>query len=294
MQKVSSPVLRALWFVENHSNEPISLSQISDSCGVSPYHLTRAFAAATGIPLMKYVRARRLSEAAKKISQNSEGILSVAIESGYNSHEAFTRAFGKHFHCTPEQVVSQGHTEKLALTEALTLHPTTQIEITKPRFEMLEAGIYAGIAVHYDCDDLGGIPNQWQKAMPFLEEISTRVGHDLFGICYNYDEAGFVDYMCAAEVKSSHGLPRELTAMSVDKQLYAVFLHQDHISEIRVTIGAVWNQWFPYSGYGVVEGPMFERYDQRFDTVTGLGGVEIWMPVVKINERRENYDDQDT
>jgi hypothetical protein len=46
----------------------ITLPDIANTAGVSHFHMTRAFAAATGRPIMRYVRGRRLSEAAKALS----------------------------------------------------------------------------------------------------------------------------------------------------------------------------------------------------------------------------------
>ena len=51
------PVQKALWYVESHSREPITLDEIANACKVSAFHLTRAFAAAMGLSLMRYVRS---------------------------------------------------------------------------------------------------------------------------------------------------------------------------------------------------------------------------------------------
>jgi AraC family transcriptional regulator len=58
-----------------------------------------------------------------------------------------------------------------------------------------------------------------------------------------------------------------------------VFRHTEHISTIRRTVGAIWNQWLPQSGLKVADAPNFERYDEKFDGATGNGGLEIWVPV---------------
>ena len=102
------PVQKALWFVESHSREPITLEDIARACKVSPFHLTRAFAASMGLSLMRYVRARRLSEAARQLAEGADDILGIALDVGYGSHEAFTRAFRDHFLLTPEQVRAPG------------------------------------------------------------------------------------------------------------------------------------------------------------------------------------------
>src|SRR5262245_61739266 len=103
------PVQKALWFAASHSRDSFSLEDVAKACKVSPFHLTRAFAATTGLSLMRYVRARRLSEAARQLAAGAEDILTLALASGYGSHEAFTRAFVEQFALTPEQVRSQGH-----------------------------------------------------------------------------------------------------------------------------------------------------------------------------------------
>lgn len=61
---------------------------------------------------MRYVRGRRLTEAAKALSRGAPDIFSVALDAGYGSHEAFTRAFPDEFGVTPETIRTQGHLKK--------------------------------------------------------------------------------------------------------------------------------------------------------------------------------------
>jgi AraC-like DNA-binding protein len=62
-----SPVGRALWFIESHFGREVTLDQISEVACVSRYHMSRMFAMSMGIPVMRYLRARRLSEAARAL-----------------------------------------------------------------------------------------------------------------------------------------------------------------------------------------------------------------------------------
>jgi len=52
-----------------------------------------------------------------------------------------------------------------------------------------------------------------------------------------------------------------------------------HISGIRGTWATIWNKALPESGYQLADAPDFERYDENFDPRTGMGGVEIWIPI---------------
>ena len=97
-------VAKALWFIEIEMGRELTLDRIASICEVSRFGLARSFAISTGWPVMRYVRARRLSRAARELAQGAPDILSVALDTGYGSHEAFTRAFHDLFGITPERV----------------------------------------------------------------------------------------------------------------------------------------------------------------------------------------------
>lgn len=99
-----------------------------------------------------------------------------------------------------------------------------------------------------------------------------------YGVCYNTDDTGF-DYIAGVEVRDFATLPVEFTRLRITAQRYAVFTHQDHVSTLQGTFTAIFNAWFPASGLSPADGPVFERYDDRFDGRTGKGGFEIWVPV---------------
>src|SRR3569623_1829587 len=121
---VMNPAQRALWYIESHLAEPMTLDEIAAIGGVSRFHMVRAFAAATGYPVMRYVRARRLSEAARSLARGAPDILSIALEADYGSHEAFTRAFRDQFGTTPEAVRAATCANHLHHREAILMEST--------------------------------------------------------------------------------------------------------------------------------------------------------------------------
>ncbi len=64
-----NPVAKALWFIETHFGQEITLDDVSSVGEVSRFHLSRAFGPATGLSIMRYVRGRRLTGAARTLSQ---------------------------------------------------------------------------------------------------------------------------------------------------------------------------------------------------------------------------------
>jgi len=129
-----NPVEKALWFVESHFADPITLEDIAAAGGVSRHHMTRAFGAAFGSSAMRYVRGRRLSEAARTLADGAPDILAVALDAGYDSHEAFTRAFRDQFGATPEQVRAARIIENLELVEPIRMNENLNPNLAPPRF----------------------------------------------------------------------------------------------------------------------------------------------------------------
>ena len=276
-----TPVGKALWYVESHFAGEISLDQVAAAGGVSRYYLSRAFAEATGFPVMQYVRARRLSEAARSLAAGAPDILSVALEAGYGSHGAFTRAFRDQFGLTPEAVRAERNVATLSLVEPIKMDESMLTTLEPPRFENGKTLLIAGLSERYDCDSSKAIPAQWQRFMPYIGNIPGQIGRMAYGVCCNSDEEGNFDYICGVEVADFSELPPELARLRIPARRYAVFTHRDHISTIRRTVNTIWNKWLPESGYEVADAPDFERYGADFNPETGTGGVEIWIPLAK-------------
>jgi AraC family transcriptional regulator len=274
-----NPAQKALWFVESHLAGPMTLDDIAEVAGVSRFHLVRAFAAATGLSVMRYVRARRLTEAARALAAGAPDILQVALDSDYGSHEAFTRAFRDHFGVTPEAVRATTCLDTLKLQEPLRMDSTGFETIATPRFLTSKAMLVAGLSERVSQDNAAGIPGLWQRFHQYLQNLPGRIGPVAYGVCCNGDDAGNFDYIAGVEVGDFSDLPREFSRIRIPEQRYAVFTHGDHVSTIRRTINTIWNQWLPSSGYKMADAPTFERYDEKFDPVTGNGGFEIWVPI---------------
>jgi AraC family transcriptional regulator len=274
-----NPAQKALWFIEGHLAEPLTLDEIAGIAGISRFHLVRAFAAATGLSVMRYARARRLTEAARALAAGAPDILSVALEAGYGSHEAFTRAFRDHFGVTPEAVRAATCFDTLTLQEPIMMDSTALDHLQPPRFEISKPLLIAGLGERYNWESGAAIPGQWQRFHQCEPRIPDRIGKVAYGVCCNGDDSGNFDYVAGVEVADFSDLPREFYRVRIPEQKYAVFSHGEHISTIRRTISTIWNHWLPTSGFKAADAPNFERYGENFDPATGDGGLEIWVPV---------------
>lgn len=94
-------VQRMIDYVERNLEGELTLEAIARRLGYSSSWCTRQFRRVTGQTLRGYIRERRLSEAAVKLRDSERGILDIAMEAGFSSQEAFTRAFAELWGMSP-------------------------------------------------------------------------------------------------------------------------------------------------------------------------------------------------
>jgi AraC-like DNA-binding protein len=91
-------------YVETHLTEPITLSALAKAARYSPWHAARLFKEHTGKTPFEYIRLRRLSAAAERLSDPTARVLDVALDFLFDSHDGFTRAFTKQFGLLPSRL----------------------------------------------------------------------------------------------------------------------------------------------------------------------------------------------
>lgn len=188
-----NPVGKALWFIESHLASEITLNEIANIAGVSRYHLTRAFGDATGDSIMRYVRGRRLTEAARSLASGVRDVLGVALDVGYGSHEAFIRAFREQFGFTPEAIRERGHLGNINLLEPIKMEESIRTYVPPMRVEHGGVLFITGISQRYTCETSAGIPAQWQRFLPHMGTIPGQLDKTAFGVRCNSDDGNF-DY----------------------------------------------------------------------------------------------------
>jgi AraC family transcriptional regulator len=271
---------KALFVIERNLNRDLSLAEIAGACRVSRFTLAHAFAEATGHSVMDYVRGRRLTEAAYALAAGASDILAVALDAGYASHEAFTRAFRSQFGTTPEQVRRNESIEGLAIVEPARFVARAGRMLVPPHYEKVGELKFVGLGERSSYGDTRGIPLQWQRFMsgPY-QEIENKTASIPVGVTVPDRDADELTYVCAAEVSRFGAVPEGLAKLVLAPATYAVFPHDGHISTLRDTFAAIWNDWFAESGRVPAEAPSLERHNPTFDTRTGEGGVMLWIPL---------------
>jgi AraC family transcriptional regulator len=159
------------------------------------------------------------------------------------------------------------------------------VVLDAPRIVSGKAMLLAGLRQRYSFATINEIPMLWRRFAPHIGNLAGQVGWVAYGAVIPIENAaqGF-DYLCAVEVSQRSGLPPGFSTLDVPALRYLVFTHPGHVSRLHETIGAIWRKGLPESGREPAERSgdtpgMIERYGEGFDPETGLGDIELWVPI---------------
>jgi AraC family transcriptional regulator len=142
----------------------------------------------------------------------------------------------------------------------------------------------AGLREHYTATSLGDIPALWRR-LTALGRTPGRIGTVNYAVVFLSPDG--CDYVAGCEVTGVGDLPKELTRVEVPPRRYAVFSHDGNVAMLRHTFDAIFRVWLPESGMQIAgtaaAGPYaLERYGEGFDPRTGLGDIQVWVPVAEM------------
>lgn len=294
-------IQQSIDYIETHLKQQMAVEELAALVGFSSYHYYRVFDAYVGLPVMEYIRCRRIAHAAAELA-SSRRILDIALDYGFDTHAGFTRAFSRIYGLSPEKYrfhASGCLPEKVDLMRLAAHYKISGGIIMQPKIMTKSAFKVAGYALETTSE--GGensreIPAFWQRYMlegwgTVLHEKIAAVSHDEYGICFSTDmQTGRFTYCIGVEVPTFENLPKELITKEVPTANYAVFstlpaARADFVAAIQNTWRFIYNEWLPTSGYEFAENCAdFERYG---DTCMGDENLvmEIYIPIKKREER---------
>lgn len=151
--------------------------------------------------------------------------------------------------------------------------------LNPPTFQQSGNLIIAGLNRSYTMETRVGIPQQWEQFVPQAAGISSQASTDFYGVCWNHQPDCSFDYLTGVEIRPGAKTSEGHTTVNLPAARYAVFTHTAHVSSLPKTIDAIWSKWVPECGLAAAEAPCFERYTSEFNPRTGMGGMEIWIPL---------------
>ncbi|MBY0116778.1 AraC family transcriptional regulator [Paenibacillus xylanexedens] len=274
----------AMEYIETNLADTISYDEIAQRACCSTYHFQRMFPFITGVTLSEYIRRRRLTLAAFELQTTGSKVIDVAMKYGYDSPEAFARAFKNLHGIMPISARDTGVSLKAYPRMSFHISIKGDVEMNyrieqRDSFEMF--GVYGIINAdqktafsevplfRIKCDDDGSVD--------MMNDLLGRFGDTmLHAALYDHTKESF-KYMICYHVPKGLEIPERFTKLAIPTLTWAVFPEPQ--CDMQKLWERIYSEWFPTSEYEQVEGPTFEMYYgmARHGNVSG----EIWIPVKK-------------
>ena len=259
----------ALTFIEARLFEPLSVKTIAQACGVSPFRFSRQFTQRQGESVMAYVRGRRLEAAMRRLLVDGDvAIVDLAFDCGFDSQEAFTRAFRRAFGETPGRFRRSHapvplHRRRRKMMNEIVIHESIE---TRPALK------FAGLAAHFTPANLVDMPELWKRLVPHIGFESQIGERETYGIWRSRNPAdGSFDFLAAVRIEPESTPPPALEVLALPARTYLVYKQMLVDGELHPQMIAATDEIFmrrvPRSGRTLAHGPDFQFYPADFKWV---------------------------
>ena len=102
-ETVSSKILKAVRYIDEYYNQPVTLNMLAEMSGFSPSYFSKKFRATTGTGMKEYLTYIRLTHAIEELTSTNHSITEIAMNSGFNDSNYFKDAFKKMYSMSPRE-----------------------------------------------------------------------------------------------------------------------------------------------------------------------------------------------
>lgn len=268
---------RAIDYIEDNLDKDINFERVAKEVGMSAFYFHRIFSDVIGVSPTTYIRNRRLTLAAQEISKNNVNIVDIAFKYGFESHEAFSRAF-KSFHgVTPKMAKTDGNELKNFSRANLEFEVNTN-NILNYRIESKDIIRVVALFRNFNFDNKNEIPKYWieLREKGTLVSISDNYNKNLLGICIGTQNVFEYQYGIGIEIENTEdtNIKQGMKVIEIPKSTWVVFKceGQDE-KDINELWSRIYKEFFITSSYKQCMDIDFELYDDK--------NTEIWIPISK-------------
>lgn len=276
-------IQQAIEYIEDHLTEDLKIEQIAKVAHSSSFHFQRAFSILTGMTVGEYIRGRRLTLAAQEIASSHCKIIDVAYKYGYETPEAFAKAFRKQHGMRPSDVRKEAGT--IHSYNKLVIH--VQLRGAEPmKYKIVEKESFqvVGVKRTFSCangEQSKEITKFWQDIYADgtnerLFPLNTGEIRGVIGVC-DMHKNELMDYWIATNYAGKDTKGFEFFMVPASK--WVVF---EVKGTMPTAITAMWEkiyqEWLPSNAYELTNGPELEVYSDG-DTTSADYYSEIWLPI---------------
>ncbi|HEX5543360.1 MAG TPA: AraC family transcriptional regulator [Micromonospora sp.] len=282
---------QAMEHIEQHLDQQIEVAELARIAVTSEYHFRRLFSALAGFPLSEYIRRRRLTVAGAQVLAGEGTLLDVAVRYGYNSGEAFARAFRAMHGVGPGEARRTGAVlrSQPRMSFRLIIEGSSSMRYRivqkdefrvvgrKARVPLVHEGMNPAIVTF--------IRNIDQESLQRMEALSDQEPQGIVGVSTNLaenrEEGTELDYHHG--VVTNAAPPDGMESLAVPAGTWAVFESSGPVPQaIQYLWRDVFTQWFPSNPYQSRPGPEILR--TRLSQDGAEAEAELWIPVERVTD----------
>lgn len=282
---------KAMDYIEFNLADEISYDKLAQIACCSTYHFQRMFSFITGVSLSEYIRRRRLTLAAFDLQTSNIKVIDVAMKYGYESPEAFSRAFKNLHGIMPISARDIGVSLKTfpKMTFSISIKGVSEMNYRieeKEPFEVFGFELKTTVVndqCYKDIPELWAVCEQDGRCQALAQAAGKKSGELLdAGVTYDHNPNGDMSYMIGC-IKRDQVVSSEFTTLTIPKQTWAIFQTEWKSERDDVKLHEIWrriySEWFPVASYEHANCD----YDMEMyfgNAQTGFG-AEIWIPVIQ-------------
>ena len=254
---------KVLLHIEQHLDDDLSLDVLSKVAHLSRFHFHRAFSAYVGASVARYVQRMRLRRASDRLmSKPTDSVLDIALQAGFDSAEAFARAFKRAFGQSP--TAFRRHPEWYAWNAGFVFpsfiwSPIMQVDIVEFPITRVAALEHRG-AVHEVPSTVHAFI-AWRQA----SGISAVERCKSFGVAHNNPDTAPQDFhfdVCGELLVGERVRPNPQGVVEkiIPAGRCARVRHLGPRDRLGETIYPLYRDWLPASGESPRDFPLFFHY----------------------------------
>jgi AraC family transcriptional regulator len=262
-------------------DQALDLERLARAAALSPFHFHRIFRGMVGETPLELHRRLRMERAAQQLLDSGAAVTTIALNAGYDSHEAFTRAFRGFYGCSPSEFRQRGASQGMAcmrppqleIAARSSIHFRSQTSAEQvlqfiqgaPNMdvEVKQMPALRVAAVHHV-----GPYNRISEAFGRLGDIAGRAGlldgkPTMLALYYDDPEVtpeAELNSDAAIVVSENAQLAPGLAEHRLPAGRYACTVHIGPYEQLGDTWSRFMGQWLPQSGERMAEGTSYEIY----------------------------------
>lgn len=273
---------RVFEFIEKHLDEPLTVEQLSQVAHFSKFHFHRQFSLYVGMSVSAYIRQLRLRQASYRLVFGRETrIIDIALDAGFESPEAFTRAFRQLCGQSPSQFRKSPQWQPW--TERFRLPPSKRrvtMDVKIVDFAETPIAVLAHQGAPEKINHSAQVFIEWRKQTGLSPVKTSRT----FGIAYHDPETTepeqFRFDICGEVNAPVPENPQGVVNGVIQGGRCAMALHLGSHDRMGDTIYPLYREWLPQSGEKLRDFPLFFRYVNLMPEVAEHELVtEVYLPL---------------